>query len=74
MKAKLLPCPFCGVTPVGIKFKTHPQGRPAGFVLEIEHKDQCFIKQLPYAYYGKTEYVVADWNRRFYVLEQVVLK
>jgi hypothetical protein len=69
---KLLPCPFCGETPAGIKFKTHPQGRPAGYVLKIQHKDQCFIEHLSYAYYGEEADVIKDWNRRtlLYCVEQ----
>lgn len=60
---ELKPCPFCGVKPSGIVFKTAKGGRPAGYVLEIEHDEQCFI-YLSYAYYSKVEYCAKDWNRR----------
>lgn len=48
-KQKLKSCPFCGAKPIEIVFDTHKSGRPAGYVLKIEHQAQCFIEHMSYA-------------------------
>jgi len=48
---ELKSCPFCGEKPSGIVFQTHKNGRPAGYVLKIEHKDLCFIENMSTAYF-----------------------
>ena len=57
-------CPFCGAKPAGIAFETHDNGTTAGYVVEVRHKDQCFIEHLSCAYYCAAEDCADEWNRR----------
>jgi len=56
------PCPFCGGK-AAVEFWSAKGGRPAGYHVECEHDDQCYLSGGYFIYYGSKVRCVEDWNR-----------